>query len=92
VCTQSGILRYRKRLLNPVYTAVTFWWRIAALLNTCISNVVYVVVAVVVVIVIIIIIIIILHELDLNGPVSASSDRLLKRLLGHLCPFVYNST
>jgi Na+/melibiose symporter-like transporter len=40
-----------------------------------------------VVIIIIIIIVIIRHELDLNGPVSALSDGLLKRLLGRLRPF-----
>jgi hypothetical protein len=49
---------------------------------------VYVVVVIIIIIIIIITtIIIIRHELDLNGPVSASSDRLLKRLLGRLRSF-----
>ena len=61
-------------MLSAVCTTVTFWCQTIALVNTCISNVVYVVV------VIIIITIIIRHELDLNEPVSASSNRLLKRL------------
>jgi len=65
--------------LAPSAQLLHFGVKNTALVNTCISNVVYVVVVV--------IIIIIRHELDLNGPVSASSNRHLKRLLSRLRPF-----
>jgi hypothetical protein len=41
----------------------------------------------IIVIITITIIIIIRHELDLDGPVSASSNSFLKCLLSRLCPF-----